>query len=492
MSISNKIAKLYARRPDLGAKEGLYYWETITPGNYHGGHVTDLDSNDIYVDCEFCHKECGTELRDYDLLIPIFREHGFLLPDQLAEDASVGVGMSGNFSGFAPENMVGLNGLGLKSSDDPMDNAYANSKKLHESTKLKTDDPEFMKIFNKIYHQDGHYHLKDLPGFPKELDLENCDMVYVGDDYLQFRAGGDWQDPVTFSFAVVDGEPRIVGLFDGSPSRSHSKEVKAYNKTVKELFDESARLVEMLDATLDDVELTIIDEDEYPRTKKVEFIHGDVEIIIELYLNPVSHIISVEFYDSKMDARSDMYDMIKRSDFSIVGKLFTVIKQELFIFIKELAEIDATVHGITFSCKTQEKGKLSLYRRFMKMIGDKIPGSETKEAFGIPKYTAFWITFPDNDVIYNLEEKTKRKHPRWETLEKHKTPLDKEEAKKVRAAGAIWNFYGLDGKRHPELAVWKSIVKGETYYICNTHRACHIDDTLSGAIDSWPFIESTA
>ncbi len=369
MSIENKLAKLYARRPDLAAKEGLYYWETVSY-LLHGGPVTELDSNDIFVDCEFCGKECGTEMIDYELLVPIYQAHGYLLPDtypddcgldeyaegnQFSEDATGAVGLSGGFAAHAPENMVAINGIkpGKVNTYFPnspasiWDDAYSKTKMAEQildlilegsSKKLKTNDPEFIKIFHKKYYDEGHYSLKDLPGFPKGLDLENCEIVYVGDDYIQFRAGGDWQDPVNFSFVVENSEPKITSLFDAAPSKSHSKEVSAYTKMVKELLEES--------------------------------------------------------------------------------------------------------------------------QSFLSMIQEK-----------------------------------KGKSPKYETLRNNQVPLTDEEASEVRERNAIWNMHSgtaKNRKTRKELAVWKSVVQGETYYICNTHRAMHVGKTLKSAINAFAFIKTTA
>lgn len=65
--MENKLAKLYNRRHDLCARDGVYYWETLG-GDWHGGKITELDGNDIFVDCEFCGKECCTSCND-DLLL---------------------------------------------------------------------------------------------------------------------------------------------------------------------------------------------------------------------------------------------------------------------------------------------------------------------------------------------------------------------------------------------------------------------------------------
>lgn len=101
--------------------------------------------------------------------------------------------------------------------------------------------------------------------------------------------------------------------------------------------------------------------------------------------------------------------------------------------------------------------------------------------------------------IWQLTENLKRRHaqlktfakggPKMDTLKKNKKPLTDEERKKVMDAGAVWH-HGPNGEETP--AVWKSEVKGKTWYVCDTHRAYQCKDTLEKAIKSYDFIETTA
>lgn len=103
-------------------------------------------------------------------------------------------------------------------------------------SKLQVTDPKFMKAFYDVYLKDSRYNLKDLEGFPEGLDLENCDIVCIGNDFIQFEAGGDWQNPVSFSLVVsAQGEPRIAGLYE-SISKSPKKKISAYIKRVEALM----------------------------------------------------------------------------------------------------------------------------------------------------------------------------------------------------------------------------------------------------------------
>ena len=80
--------------------------------------------------------------------------------------------------------------------------------------------------------------------------------------------------------------------------------------------------------------------------------------------------------------------------------------------------------------------------------------------------------------------------PNYDTIKKNKKVLTDEERKKVMDAGAIWH-HGPGGKPSP--AVWKGTDgNGKMWYVCNTHRACAIEETLAKAIKKYDFIESTA
>jgi hypothetical protein len=148
-------------------------WKTLR-GESHRGPIVELDGNVAYVDCEICGKQIAVEDGAYD-----FKEE-------------------------------------VKS-------------------KVKRTDPKFMKAFYHVYLENSRYGLKDLPGFPEGLDLESCDIVSMGSDYIQFEGGGDWQNPVSFSLVVSSaGEPRIAGVYE-SICKTPKKEISAYIKQVEEL-----------------------------------------------------------------------------------------------------------------------------------------------------------------------------------------------------------------------------------------------------------------
>ena len=89
---------------------------------------------------------------------------------------------------------------------------------------------------------------------------------------------------------------------------------------------------------------------------------------------------------------------------------------------------------------------------------------------------------------FNLS-KYSSKSPSLETLKEHRTTLTEEEKKEVMSSGAVWH-HGQNGEESP--GVWKSVVSGKTWYVCNTHRAYQCKPTLSEAIKAFEFIETTS
>ena len=75
-------------------------------------------------------------------------------------------------------------------------------------------------------------------------------------------------------------------------------------------------------------------------------------------------------------------------------------------------------------------------------------------------------------------------------LKKNKMVLSPEEREEVMSRKAVWH----DGPNGEETAaVWKTKTKsGQIKFICNTHRAWAIKDTLKAAINAFKFIKTTA
>ena len=83
-----------------------------------------------------------------------------------------------------------------------------------------------------------------------------------------------------------------------------------------------------------------------------------------------------------------------------------------------------------------------------------------------------------------------RSGPDFKTLKKNKVSLSKEEREEVIKSKATWN-HGPKGQPSP--AVWKSEVKGKTWYVTHTHRAFNVTSTLKGTIKRYhDFIKGTA
>lgn len=69
--------------------------------------------------------------------------------------------------------------------------------------------------------------------------------------------------------------------------------------------------------------------------------------------------------------------------------------------------------------------------------------------------------------------------PEFKTLKAGRTTLDDRERDAVMKAKAVWHHSPQGG---PTPAVWKSVVRGRTYYVSNTHRVFQSAPTLDGAI----------
>lgn len=88
-----------------------------------------------------------------------------------------------------------------------------------------------------------------------------------------------------------------------------------------------------------------------------------------------------------------------------------------------------------------------------------------------------------------LESVQEASSPKMKALKANRTELDDAERKEVMRRGAVWH-HGKNGKPTP--AVWKSEIRGRTYYVCNTHRAAQVKPTLKGAIRAFDFIKTTS
>ncbi len=67
-------------------------------------------------------------------------------------------------------------------------------------------NPEFLKEVKKIY--DGNRFISravyNIKGYPQGQDLENCELVNLGEDYLTISCGGDWQEEKLVKIELSD------------------------------------------------------------------------------------------------------------------------------------------------------------------------------------------------------------------------------------------------------------------------------------------------
>lgn len=76
------------------------------------------------------------------------------------------------------------------------------------------------------------------------------------------------------------------------------------------------------------------------------------------------------------------------------------------------------------------------------------------------------------------------KSPPMKALKKGRRSLTPQERREVVRKGAVWD----DGSP----GVWKATVNGETWFVCNTHRAAQVKPTLKGAIRAFRFVKTTS
>jgi len=81
--------------------------------------------------------------------------------------------------------------------------------------------------------------------------------------------------------------------------------------------------------------------------------------------------------------------------------------------------------------------------------------------------------------------------PKLETLKKNRRTLTPSERKRVLDAGAVWH-HSPTGAEQETPGVWKAVVDGKDWFVCNTHRAYQAKTTLDAAIKAFEFIRTTS
>lgn len=83
-----------------------------------------------------------------------------------------------------------------------------------------------------------------------------------------------------------------------------------------------------------------------------------------------------------------------------------------------------------------------------------------------------------------------RRGPSFKILKQNQVRMSEEDREIAMKAKAVWH-HGSNGEA--TCAIWKSIVRGETWFVCNTHRAMNVRPTLKAAIKQFhDFIKGTA
>lgn len=101
-----------------------------------------------------------------------------------------------------------------------------------------------IEILNNIpLIQDGNIEIYDLQdhvinwpeveydGDTEALDLENWEILSLNEDKMVMTAGGDWQEPITFTLTAEDGKLRVSDITAGfKDGLSHKKIIDILSK----------------------------------------------------------------------------------------------------------------------------------------------------------------------------------------------------------------------------------------------------------------------
>jgi len=132
---------------------------------------------------------------------------------------------------------------------------------------------------------------------------------------------------------------------------------------------------------------------------------------------------------------------------------------------------------LTPSDQYEDDGAESLHRH-MKFMGLKKMSVNDLRAMRQAAHDATWANKSKMESVELIDENRST----FQVLKDGKVPLSDEERKQVHTAKAVWH-HGPNGE--PTSAVWKSVVRGKTFYVTNTHRAMAKRPTLKGAIAAY-------
>ena len=122
---------------------------------------------------------------------------------------------------------------------------------------LETSDEKFQKVFYDCWYKNKP-NLPTVKNFPVGLNLENREITFIGVDFIQIVAGGDWQEMIPFSFYVnKSGNPVIYNLYEAIMSQNEPT-ISKYLKDIESKFSEdlcedveSSKNYSLEEATLD-------------------------------------------------------------------------------------------------------------------------------------------------------------------------------------------------------------------------------------------------
>jgi hypothetical protein len=89
----------------------------------------------------------------------------------------------------------------------------------------------------KIDFFGNRYKMQDLEGFPKGLDLENCELLAPESDKIWVTAGGDWQQSINFAVELKDGKLKITHVFDGNAPKQDREMIKNLEETIEAIAE---------------------------------------------------------------------------------------------------------------------------------------------------------------------------------------------------------------------------------------------------------------